>query len=297
MKNALNYYYGLNVEIIHQKEKNYYFRVNDFSYLLLQYDNIDEISDIYKLNIFLKQFIPVHEIILNNKNSIFTNISDDNYILLRMSAPKFNIGINDIINLNNINIPIDDNKLRRDDWYNMWIQKVDYFEYQVSQIGKKYPVIRESFNYYVGLAENAIILIKNTNKNVLKLGLSHRRIDKTSFELYNPLNMILDIRIRDICEYFKYCFFNNIDIDNELDLFLTYNKLSHDEGRYFMARMLFPTYYFDLYEKIINDEIDEKELNRVILKANKYEKVLQHIYLYFKSNDLNIEWLESTNLY
>lgn len=244
MKNALNYYYGLNIEIIHQKEKNYYFQVNNFSYLFLPYDNLDEISDIYKLNIFLKQSIPVHEIILNKSNAIVTNINGDNYILLKILVPKANIGINDIISLNNINIPIDKSKLRRDDWYNMWVQKIDYFEYQVSQMGKKYPVIRESFNYYVGLAENAIILVKNTDPNNLNLGLSHRRIDNTSFELYNPLNLIIDVRIRDVCEYFKYCFFNNIDISNELDLFLTYNKLGRDEGRYFLARMLFPTYYF-----------------------------------------------------
>ena len=297
MKNALNYYYGLNIEIIHQKEKNYYFQVNNFSYLFLPYDNLDEISDIYKLNIFLKQSIPVHEIILNKSNAIVTNINGDNYILLKILVPKANIGINDIISLNNINIPIDKSKLRRDDWYNMWVQKIDYFEYQVSQMGKKYPVIRESFNYYVGLAENAIILVKNTDPNNLNLGLSHRRIDNTSFELYNPLNLIIDVRIRDVCEYFKYCFFNNIDISNELDLFLTYNKLGRDEGRYFLARMLFPTYYFDLYEKIIDNEIDESEIKKVIIKADKYEKVLQRIYLYFKSNDLNIEWLEATNLY
>lgn len=36
----------------------------------------------------------------------------------------------------------------------MWVQKIDYFEYQVSQMGKKYPVIRESSIYYVGLAES-----------------------------------------------------------------------------------------------------------------------------------------------
>ena len=297
MKNALNYYYGLDIEIIHQKEKKYYFQINNASYLFLPYDNVEEISDIYQLNIFLKQSIPVHEIILNNNNSILTNINGDNYILLKMLVPKANIGINDIINVNNINIPVIKNKLRREDWYNLWIKKIDYFEYQVSQMGKKYPIIRQSFNYYIGLAENAIIVVKNSNSNNLNLGLSHRRIDNTSFELYNPLNLVIDLRIRDVCEYFKYCFFNDIDIKNELDLFLTYNKLNRDEGRYFLARMLFPTYYFDLYEKIINDEIDEQELNKVILKSDKYEKFLRHIYLYFKSNDLNIEWLEQTSQY
>ena len=31
MKNVLNYYYNLNIENIHQKNKNYYFKVNNIS--------------------------------------------------------------------------------------------------------------------------------------------------------------------------------------------------------------------------------------------------------------------------
>ena len=46
----------------------------------------------------------------------------------------------------------------------MWIRKIDYFEYQISQFGKKYPIIRESFNYYVGLAENGISLLNKAMK-------------------------------------------------------------------------------------------------------------------------------------
>lgn len=292
MKNTINYYYNLNINTIHQKEKNYYFKADNKNYLLLKCTNIEEPDDIYRLNIYLSQILPVHRIVLNANNEAITKINDSNYLLLELFSNNNKINLNNIIELSNIRIPFSVDKLRRNDWYNLWIKKIDYFEYQLSQIGKKYPLIRESFNYYIGLAENAIILVNNIDFNNIPLGLSHRRITNMSFNLYNPLNIVIDARIRDVCEYFKFCFFNNIDISMELELFLSYNSFNIDEAKLFLARMFFPTYYFDLYEKIIDNEIDESEIKKVIIKADNYEKILKQVYYHFKNNQINIEWLE-----
>ena len=292
MKNTINYYYNLNINTIHQKEKNYYFKVDNKNYLLLKCSNIEELDDIYRLNMYLSQILPVHRIVLNVNNEVITKINDSNYLLLELFSNNNKINLNNIIELSNIRIPFSVDKLRRNDWYNLWIKKIDYFEYQLSQIGKKYPLIRESFNYYIGLAENAIILVNNIDFNNIPLGLSHRRITNMSFNLYNPLNIVIDARIRDVCEYFKFCFFNNIDISMELELFLSYNSFNIDEAKLFLARMSFPTYYFDLYEKIIDNEIDESEIKKVIIKADNYEKILKQVYYHFKNNQINIEWLE-----
>lgn len=292
LKNTINYYYNLNINTIHQKEKNYYFKADNKNYLLLKCTNIEEPDDIYRLNIYLSQILPVHRIVLNANNEAITKINDSNYLLLELFSNNNKINLNNIIELSNIRIPFSVDKLKRNDWYNLWIKKVDYFEYQLSQIGKKYPLIRESFNYYVGLAENAIILVNNIDFNNIPLGLSHRRITNMSFNLYNPLNIVIDVRIRDVCEYFKFCFFNNIDISMELELFLSYNSFNIDEAKLFLARMFFPTYYFDLYEKIIDNEIDESEIKKVIIKADNYEKILKQVYYHFKNNQINIEWLE-----
>ena len=292
MKNTINYYYNLNINTIHQKEKNYYFKVDNKNYLLLKCSNIEELDDIYRLNMYLSQILPVNRIVLNVNNEVITKINDSNYLLLELFSNNNKINLNNIIELSNIRIPFSVDKLKRNDWYNLWIKKVDYFEYQLSQIGKKYPLIRESFNYYIGLAENAIILVNNIDFNNIPLGLSHRRITNMSFNLYNPLNIVIDARIRDVCEYFKFCFFNNIDISMELELFLSYNSFNIDEAKLFLARMFFPTYYFDLYEKIIDNEIDESEIKKVIIKADNYEKILKQVYYHFKNNQINIEWLE-----
>ena len=292
MKNALNYYYNLNVENIHQKNKNYYFKVNNLQYMLLECVN-EEISDIYSLNIYLTKNYPFYKIILNKENKIITLINETNYILMEINNSIKELNVNEIIKINNISI-VNFNKLRRDNWYTLWTNKIDYFEYQINQIGKKYPIIRESFNYYIGLAETAISLIKSINNEDMYLSLSHKRINN-AFDLYNPLNLIIDVRIRDICEYFKFCFFENKNIFKELELFLNYNKLSYNESVYFLARMLFPTYYFDLYEKIIANEVKEEEIKKIISKVDKYEKLLKYIYLNFKNNNLYIEWLEKIN--
>ena len=292
MKSALNYYYNLNIDNIHQKNKNYYFKVNNLQYMLLECVN-EEINDIYSLNVYLTKNYPFYKIILNKDNKVITIINETNYILLEINNNIKELNLNEIIKINNISI-VNLNKLRRDNWYTLWTNKIDYFEYQINQIGKKYPIIRESFNYYIGLAETAISLIKSINNEGMYLSLSHKRINN-AFDLYNPLNLIIDVRVRDICEYFKFCFFENKNVFKELELFLDYNKLSYNESVYFLARMLFPTYYFDLYEKIIANEVKEEEIKKIISKVDKYEKLLKYIYLNFKNNNLYIDWLEKIN--
>lgn len=294
MKNNINYYYSLSVKVIHQKNNNYYFSVDNNNYILLKWESVNNLENIYKLNDYLIKILPIHKIILNKENKIVTKINNNNYILLQLYENKI-ISINDIIEINNVNLLLDFSSLKLDDWYLLWSNKIDYFEYQISQIGKKYSIIRESFNYYVGLAENAIILANEVDRKNVPLGLCHRRISNYSFDLYNPLNMIVDVRIRDVCEYFKYCFFNNIDIEKELEMFLNYNRLDMNESKLFLARMLFPTYYFDIYEKIINSEIKEEEIKKIINKIDSYERILKKVYYHFKNNQIYIEWLENIN--
>lgn len=296
MKNALSYYYGLDVNNIHQKDKTFYFKYENFEYILIKTDNIN-IEIIYEMATKLNQIgILCHQIILNNNKQVATKINDEDYVLMKTFTTKEKINLNDIINFNNINY-VEDKKLTIVDWYTLWTEKIDYFEYQISQIGKKYPIIRKSFSYYIGLSENAITLVKNTPTDKLYYGLNHKRISyKDNIQsLYNPLNFIIDIRFRDVCEYFKSSFFNKVNIENEIMLYFYYNDLNYNESCYFFARMLFPTYYFDIYEKIINNEIDEIKLNDIISLAKDYEVLLKKIYLYLKNkvNLPNFEWLTS----
>lgn len=295
MKNTIEYYYNINVSRIHQNSKKYYFTHEGFNYFFIPYDEIELLPTIYELSNYLYSSMLSHQIIMNKDNGLFVNVNDENYVLLKMNSDKKNIDYNDIFKLNTIAFNKNQNILRRDDWYKLWTEKIDYFEYQINQIGKKYPLIRQSFSYYVGLAENAIMLFNVTDKDKLNICLSHKRIkhNSTTYDLYNPLNYVIDYRIRDICEYFKDCFFNNKEIYNDIEKYLYYNNLNYEESCLFFSRLLFPSYYFDMYENILLGNIEEVELNKVTNKSIEYENLLKKVYYFLKQNNKLplIEWL------
>ena len=57
-------------------------------------------------------------------------------------------------------------------------------------------------------------------------------------------------------------------------------------------RLLFPSYYFDMYYEILNGRREE-DILLITSKASLYEKMLKDIYNIFKSyvNIINILWL------
>ena len=298
MKNAINYYYNIVPNSIHQMGKIYRFTTNDSNYILTPFDLVHEVKDIYELsNSLLQKGVPINQIILNNSNQVLTTINEMSYVLMKIHIPNNILTFEDIINFNNFNVRnSENNKLIRNDWFTLWTKKIDYFEYQINQLGKKYPLIRESFSYFVGLAENAISLVKNTPIDNSRLVVGHRRIraNDTLYDLYNPLNLIIDYRVRDITEYFKSAFLNNEYNIEEIMSYLYYANLSNTECILFFARMLFPTFYFDIYEKIISEHGTEEELIIIIEKIEDYENLITKLYYYFKSimPFPEIEWLK-----
>ena len=121
-----------------------------------------------------------------------------------------------------------------------------------------------------------------------------RPTDKVD-SLYNPLNIIYDYRVRDIAEYIKNSFWaDNHNIYNELNNYLYKSNLSLNEVKLLISRVLFPSFYFDLYEDIFNYNKDEKILNNIISRIDEYEEYLNSIIIYFKRFYPidEIEWLK-----
>ena len=137
------------------------------------------------------------------------------------------------------------------------------------------------------MAENAIsyyndIQIDNNYKYVI----SHKnfRFNDTVEALYNPLNIIFDYRARDISEYIKNAFFlNNINIYNELTEFLKVKGLSITDVKLIIARLMYPSFYFEMYEDILIDNNDEKIIVPIVDKLPEYEKYLANVIDYFRS--------------
>lgn len=286
MKNIINYYYNLKIEDIKQRENVIYFFVSNFKYVFIPYTKELQLAQsIYELNqILIQRNIFTHQIMLNINGQILTYVNGEYYILLKIIYPNNKIQMPDILYLNNIQLNSPDN-LKRNNWAKMWSEKNDYLEYQVSQLGKKHPDIRFSFAYYLGLAETSIALVNELNLVSTKLYLSHVRINDsdTYYELLDPLNLILDYKVRDIAEYFKSSFFSGKDINDELNNYLFQTMLTYEEWILFFARMLYPSYYFDLHEEIINGRKDNSDLKKMTSKVNEFEKILVDIYFKIRS--------------
>lgn len=300
MKNAINYYYNIITYDIHRFGNQYRFSADKDNYLLCLCEfDLEEMEEIYKLNTFLLQMnVYNHQIILNNNKQIITYINNEPYVLMKiLLLEDRKITESDILLFNNLPMYEYFSKLRKNSWRNFWIKKIDYFEYQISQFGNKHKLIKESFSYFVGLVETAITLLYDFDSNSTLI-VSHRRITYNSSlqDLYNPLNLIIDIRVRDMAEYFKSIFFKNENILNEIKLYVQNANLTREELYLFYVRMCYPTFYFDLYEEIINDKKEDKELLYIINKVDNYQELLKDLYWFLKTmiNLPDIEWIIKT---
>lgn len=115
-----------------------------------------------------------------------------------------------------------------------------------------------------------------------RIVISHRRIYYPNIKLnyLNPLSFVFDLEVRDIAGYLKSMFFKQ-DLDQvmiELETYLKTTKLSLYGYQMFFARLLYPSYYFDIYEKIMNKDETEEALIPIISKVEEYEKFLKKAY-------------------
>ena len=282
--NFINNYYEFN-------HNNNYYRL----YILNEEYNIYNYNNIYTINKELINNTLMSEVILNKDKNIITTYNNINYILL-----KINCNINKNITLEEIDY-LSKTKIVnniKSNWGLLWSKKIDYLENLISENGKKYPQVVNSFNYFVGMSENAISYYNNIEiDNNMMYYISHkvlRPTDKVD-SLYNPLNIIYDYRVRDVAEYIKNSFWtDNHNILIIIKDYLNKYKMSTLGAHLLFGRLLFPSFYFDLYEDIFNYNKDEKILNNIISRIDEYEEYLNSIIIYFKRFYPidEIEWLK-----
>ena len=114
--------------------------------------------------------------------------------------------------------------------------------------------------------------------------LSHRRVFYPNYKLnfFNPLSFVFDLEVRDIAEYLKAMFFTidtEYEVLEDLKCYLSIKRLSIYDASMLYARLLYPSYYFDIYEEVMNKDRNEEDLIKIIKKANLYEDFLKAAYL------------------
>lgn len=293
MKNAINYYYGILAEDIHQKDNTYTIITNSGTYALELFDYDPKIAKtIYDLSLNLNnQGIYCHRIMINLEGNYITNINGRLYVLMELKGDfKKVVEIDDLINYSFQIKEI--SELKNSDWRTLWMNKIDYFEYQINQLGLKYPKVRESSSYFIGIAENGIMLCNEIKNEIIYL--SHRRINSNStyYDLYNPLNFIFDTRVRNAAEYFKSMLINNKK--PEIIYYIEKSNLSENELKLLFLRMLYPSFYFDEFENLLKENKDDQRIKKIIDSIDRYELLLTELYDYVSQKTIlpAIEWIK-----
>ncbi len=296
MKDLLNYYYYIITDRINMLNHNYYFTYLNNNFCLYRYENnLNTLEEIFNLNTYmLYNNYKINRIILNREGKIATFYNNNYYVLVLLQYNNKNfITLKDIIQFNQKLVNI--NLLNRTNWFLLWSNKIDNIEYSIKHLMHKYKLIYNSIYYYIGLTENALTYLKLININNKNISISHKRVSAfcTLSEFYNPLNLIIDFRIRDLAEYIKAAFFEKrmtvLDIIN----YLKRIKMQDEDYVYFYIRMLYPSYYFDLYDLVILEKIKEEKILNITLYQEDYEYLLYEIYLLIRShiNIVGIEWI------
>lgn len=290
MKNVIYTYYNILLDEINKDSNNYFFYYNSELYLFyLVLNDINVVEFIYK---FIKENnIESFEIILNKEGRLFTDVDNKKYSLLKIKGIlKYEVKFEEFKFY-----PIDKEP---HNWGELWSERLDYYEIQLRELGYRYQTVLNSFGMFAGMAENAILyynLTKKTFDDREVIGIVHNRMQYPCYliDYNNPLNFVIDYNIRDIAEYIKsYLLSKDYELDNVLMLLdrLNINSLMFN---LLYSRLMYPTFYFDIFDKIILEDGVDADIVEVLNIIDEYLDMLNKIYVRYKDkyNMFNVEWL------
>jgi len=293
MKNIIYLNYNLDVNVNNNSNDVYSFYIDYVKYYFIKVKRpIEDINHINELLSLQKNYY--HLIVKTVNNTLFSKVEKNNYVLLKLNYPENDeITLDDIIK-NQIKVENINKSLKRNSWSSLWERKNDYLEYQISELAKNHTTAISSFSYYLALAENTIAYFNLTDKNG-ELSLNQKRIIYPNYSLnyFNPLNLIIDYRVRDVAEYIKVCFWNKKDAIGEVKKIINKNIYSSSEYNLLFVRILYPSNYFDDLQLVLENNKDDDILLKYVERAEEYRLFLKDVfYLITKKAPLmNIDWI------
>lgn len=164
-------------------------------------------------------------------------------------------------------------------WVYLWKHKIDQVEYIINSNENKFSISNLAIiNYYIGLSEIAISIIDNNVEDVaiIPLSICHKRIrnDFDLYSYYDVTDLNIDHYARNLGEYVKSDIVNNTFEINKYHLL---NKLSKLDRVLFLARVIFPSYFYDVFDEFILNNRDFKDFDRYFIEINKYEANIKEL--------------------
>lgn len=207
-------------------------------------------------------------------------------------------------------------------WRELWEKRLEQMERVWNGLLFQTPedeferMFIESFPYYMGLTENAIQFLVDSEIDDEPTGgdhgtVCHERFSKrswgTHFFIKNPFDWVFDHRSRDLAEWTRERYFHNNqtyhqDVKRFFGEYQTIAPLSSFSWRLVYARILFPLHYFECVEGyyLARSEQDKKlleeKLNKILKQSKEYERFLGSFFVIagapVKKFKLNMpEWL------
>ena len=272
MENILNYYYDINV--IDIKKYDYYYLItsdDEEKYLFNEIINIDELKEI--IDYLNNTNMLYHLLMLTKEQNITITYNDKEYAL-------FKVRDNDNLNIFSFSNLITNGKCI---WGTLWSNRVDYYLEQLKEV-VDINEIKYAMDYYISLAEIAISYF-NTLEEIYKsteltYTISHHITSSppSKYELYNPSNMCKDLIVRDVAEYIKSSFFEDILTNNEILNLIDRINLNEQLANYLLVRLIYPSYMFKIYDKYIETKEIDRKFYEYMKKSREYEHLLANIY-------------------
>ena len=266
MINILKRYYDIEIKEYDKYKDGIVFFINDSYYYFMKYEfDIEYLTISYDFYVYLKsKKIKIHDFVFNKNKELIS----ESYILFKLNCFLEDIDINDIL-LFSKNIITKEFMT-----YNMidfWYRKIDYLEKQVTELSDN-KLINYSFDYFIGISEELLLYFKNNYFNdENNICLVHRSLDSlSSIDFYNPLNIMVDSKYKDIISYIR--------LTDDWNLFLNLlDRINSNDKIYIFVRMCFPFKYFNLVSDIILNNKSNNELAIVLNRITEYEEYLKMV--------------------
>lgn len=186
-------------------------------------------------------------------------------------------------------------------WKELWEKRLEQMERVWNGLLFQSPedefeqMFIESFPYYMGLTENAIQYLVDTEIDAEPSEtdggtVCHERFTRKTWEsgqylIKNPFDWVFDHRSRDLAEWTRERYFRNsqtyhMEMKGFFDEYQSISPLSDFSWRLLYSRLIFPLHYFDCIESyyITRSEQDKKlleeQLGKILRQSTEYEKFL-----------------------
>lgn len=286
MKNFLNYYYDLFPKKVYLSEDELFFFAKGYKFYIVRCDNKDIEKNICLYNNLLLNGFMINSFFSNKDGKYLTKFKNKNIVLIKVNGIENDeLMYDDILKLRKISIGFN---LERINLIEEWTKEIDILENEFSEYNKEYIIVKDSFDYFVGCAENAIQLYKKCSNNSLdneNLSIGHFNCGLLNMKSFlNPMFLsYIDFDYEQV-NYIKYKFFNNKINYEELNIIISNCK---NPGILF-ACLLYPSYYLFLLKKLVSSNNKALMQNEIVNYLNKNKSYIEFL-ISFKNKLKNIK--------